>query len=127
MTGERHTTVENLAALYAILWGFFIANPLIDSFAKNPRLYAPMLQLMPSEAAWGLIFSFSGVIALLYAYTNRRRHAAFVMGITFTAFSVLLLIGDIQSPGWVFFGLIAVFNFIHWRYMRWKSAKVSNG
>jgi hypothetical protein len=128
MTGEKHLTVQNLAAFYAIGWGIFIGNPLIDSFAKNPRLYAPMLELIPFESIWGIFFGFCGVIALIFSYTDNRKLAAAVMSIVFLFFSVMFLIGDVSSPGWLLFGLIAVINFIHWRALKWKaSAKVLNG
>lgn len=128
MTGEKHTTIENLSAFYAFAWGLFIANPWIDNFSRNPKLYAPMLQLIPFESIWGILFGFAGVLALIFSYTERRRMAAGLMGGTFTAFAMLLFIGDVSSPGWVLFELIAVFNFIHWRTLKWsKSGKVGNG
>lgn len=127
MTGEKHTSVINLAAGYAIAWGLFIANPWIDNFSRNPKLYEPMLQIAPFESIWGMIFGFAGAVAMFLRYTGKRRSAAFTMGVVFTAFAALFLIGDVSSPGWVLFGLIAVFNFIHWRALGWKSAKASNG
>lgn len=127
MSGNKHTSVKNLSAWYAFAWGVFIANPLIDNFSRNPKLYAPMLELIPFESIWGILFGFAGFLALIFIYTGRRRMAAGLMGGTFTAFAMLFVIGDSQSPGWVLFGLIAIFNFIHWRAEGWKSAKAGKG
>lgn len=127
MRGEKHTSVENLSALYAILWGIFILNPFVDTFDRNPRLYAPMLELVAFESFWGLIFGFAGFASLILIYTKLIDAAAAVNTVIFTAFAMFLFFGDYTSPGWSLFGLIAIFNFIHWRLSKWKSAKDSNG
>ena len=124
MTGEKYITVESLSASYAIIWGLFIANPLIDSFTRNPKLYAPMRELVIYESFWGMLFGGGGSLALYLALTNSRAKASTVNFIIFTAFAMFLFVGDAASPGWSLLGLIVVWNFIHWRSLKWKSAKV---
>lgn len=128
MDGQRYTTIENLAALYATAWGLFIANPMIDTFSRNPKLYAPMLQIVPFESIWGIVFAFGGGAALFLSFRNRRQQAAMVNGLIFLAFAVLFIIGDLTSPAFILFGLIALFNLIHWRTLKWRTSQnISNG
>lgn len=111
---KRHTQIQNLSAWYVLTWGAFVASPL-DTFGHFPDLYAPMRELAAGELFWGLFFTALGLLATGFIYLDYRRAASALLGAIFTAFAVLLMLGDHTSPSWVLFALIAVFNFIHWR------------
>jgi hypothetical protein len=128
LQGQRYTSTEMLAALYATVWGLFIANPYIDSFSRNPGLYKPMLQIIPYEFVWGLIAAGAGVVAVVFILQNKMQSAAVANLIVFSAFALLFLFSDLSSPAFILFGLIAAFNFIHWRVTKWRTSQnISNG
>lgn len=119
MTGEKLTTVLNLSCLYAIVWGLFIAWPYTDTFATQPTLWAPMRQIVQSEAVWGSLFIASGIGAYLL---NKWRPwaASFLMFGQFISIAVLFFLGDFGRAGWGLIGVLAVFNFLQGRAL-WKS------
>lgn len=118
MTGEKYFTVESLSAGIAIVWGIMTANPSVDTFAKNPKLYAPMIYLCPSEALWGVFFVLCGLTALVLNF-KQKYYAALLMFVFFAFMATFFFIGDIESNAFGVYGLIAVFNLIHWRANRW--------
>lgn len=128
MSGQKYTSVEMLAALYAVAWGLFIANPLIDSFPRYPNLYKPMLQIVEYESFWGAVASLTGGVAIYFIVKDKKQASAAIVGFMFLAFACLFVVGDLTSPAFILFGLIAIFNLIHWRTLKWKTSQSgSNG
>lgn len=125
MTGKRFITVSNLSAAIAIIWGIFVANPWVDSFAKNPKIYAPMAWFCSYEILWGAGFALSGITALIFIRRGRPDWASLLLGNVFCAMASLFFLGDSGSQGWGVYGVIALANIIQWEARTWKTS--SNG
>ena len=127
MTGERIITLENVCAGSLIIWGAFVANPYVDTFLKNPALYAGMSQLYNNEIFWGTFYILAGIIALITSFKIHPKYGALVVGIAYTSLCTLYFRGDFESQGWGVFGFFGFCSLIKsWRY-GWKFLKVSNG
>lgn len=120
MTGEKIITVENMTAGFAIIWGAFVANPSNSMFARNPTLYGPMLLIVPYEAFWGLLFIVTGFVAIIFTISQRPEMAALLLSVLYIFFGGLYFVGDVASPAWALYGLIAVCNFIHYKGIKWR-------
>lgn len=112
MRGEKYITVQNVCAGWAVIWGIYAMLPSMDLFGHYPRLYAPMLGLIPSETAWGAIFGGGGLIAGRYSLTDRRPFASLILGSIFVSFSVLYLMGDVTSPGGAIYAFVGITNLL---------------
>jgi hypothetical protein len=119
MTGEKYATIENLSSGIAIIWGIVLLNPYVASFERNPVLFAPMRQIINTEWIWGSIFLALGLLCLFLCFHGRKISAALVLFIFFGFISVLFAVGDITSQAFAIYGLIAVFNLMHWRASHW--------
>lgn len=127
MTGEKYATVENLSSGIALIWGVALINPYVDSFARNPTLFAPMRQIIHTEWIWGLTFFILGAICLRLGLSGRKVEASIVLFVFFAFISLLFAVGDITSQAFAIYGLIALFNLAHWRASQWKSRNGLNG
>lgn len=120
MMGQRLLTIPNLSAWLCFVWGIACLNPSSDLFAKNPLLFNAMLDLIPSEALWGVLWAACGIVGLALGLTGRVTWTARLMFAANTAFAMLYLISDYSQPGAYFFGSIAIANFILQGEHEWK-------
>jgi len=117
MTGERYATIENLSSGIAIVWGLALLNPYVDSFDRNPTLFAPMRQIVYAEWVWGLVF----LVCLYMSLKKRRIIASLILFVYFGFIALLFGLGDLTSQAFAIYGLIALFNLAHWRAWRWST------
>lgn len=122
----KHIQVETVTATLAVVWGAFIANPFISTFERQPRLFAPMMNLVGYEAFWGAIFMALGAAAFACCCRNRARYAALINAVTFIFLALLFALGDTSVPTFLVYATIGLFNFILWRANRWKT-RLLNG
>jgi hypothetical protein len=119
MTTER--SVPKMAAVWAIIWGAFVANPWTCIFAKNPVIYEPMLSIVNNENLWGLSLIIWGVLSLIATYKDKKALASLFIAIPFFSLAVLYLLADPESPAWGLWGWMAVYNLtIAWDNKGWK-------
>jgi hypothetical protein len=120
MTRDKHLHAQNLCAGFAALWGVWAAWPNAEMFARIPQLYAPMLDLVPSEAFWGVLMIAIGISCVILSYIGQRGIAAIVLGFTFMLFGLLYAQGDFQSPGGVLWGWVGFYNILYFLAgLRW--------
>lgn len=119
MTGKKYATIENLSSLIAVVWGAVLLNPYVDSFDKNPVLFAPMRQIFHAEWFWGAVYLVLGIVCLYLALTGWEVTAAMILFVYFAFVALLFGIGDPASQALWIYGLIAVFNLAHWRAATW--------
>lgn len=125
MTGQRYTTVENLGAAIAVAWGISVGNPTVETFVRNPVLYKPMAEIAP-EIYWACLFASFGAAAIYCSWADKRQTGTLLMTIVYSLFAVLFFIGDVTSFAWIFYGLFALFNAVHYQKFKWISKQASN-
>jgi hypothetical protein len=116
MSGAKHITVANLSCWLAVIWGAFVLNPYVCTFAKNPKIYAPMAEITPYESIWGAAFVALGIVGLIFSYAGKRKRTSMMMAIVFIFTAALFFLGDVESQGWGIYGAIGLFNFIQWQW-----------
>ncbi len=120
MTGEKYLTIPTFSSGFAIIWGLWVTWPGMDTFARFPKFYAPMLSLVPFEAFWGALFLIAGLVSLYLAIWKSRYIAALILCVVYSLFASLYFLGDPQSPGWVVYGYTSLVHFLLWGANRWK-------
>ncbi len=109
-------TIQNMTAGFAIIWGGFVANPYTNLFDRTPILYSPMLSLVPYEAFWGGLFILIGLSALIFNWYKQTGISALILSIIYIFFSALYALADLTSPAWALYGLLALFNFLCFKW-----------
>jgi len=121
-TAESKRT-EALWAGLSMIWGAWVANPMLDTFPAAGRIfdaftYIPVTLLgfsnNAAEIFWGLVVGCVGLYLLLALTTRslrRRRRAVYLMMLQWGAFSAMFGLGDLRGTGCAFFGLNAVLGF----------------
>lgn len=100
--------VEAISAIYAALWGLWILNPFVDTFAADMHVYRYM-RTFP-EWIWGLVaftFGAAQLIALLLSDQNGptlriirwRNRTTAATAVFFVIVHAYLLLGDWHQPG----------------------------
>lgn len=115
MTGERIFTIPNFSAGWSCIWGLWVAWPGSHTFALNPKLYEPMLYVVPYEAFWGLLFSGAGVSAWITSYYGRKYTGALILSVVYAFFASLYFFGEYRSPGWALYLFASLVHYVFWK------------
>ena len=100
---------ETFSAVLAIIWGAWVTNPRVDTFASAPSVYQTMLWVCPSELAWGLMVLIGGIVQLYAVWSGRHRIrmvATFAGAMTWLLLALMFAVGDLRSTGCAVFTLI---------------------
>lgn len=110
------TTVQNLTAGFATIWGIFVANPYSNVFDRNPVLYSPMLSIVPYKVFWGIFFICVGMLSFFLNWIKKSNISALILSIIYIFFATLYLSADFGSPAWGLYGLLSLFNLLCYKW-----------
>lgn len=108
---DRFLTVEGLSATYALMWGMWLANPLLDTFGGSPTYHS--MSFFASEIVWGgWLFGLGAII--LYFIARRKLHLiAFplaTLSATWIFIAIMLARANLSSTGLVSYGTLALYS-----------------
>lgn len=118
--------VLNLSAAYAVIFGAYIAWPWTDLFTTGTSLYSPMTEIVSNEAFWGGLMMAAGLTSAIAGWLGYE-WPRLVMFVTYTLFSLLFFIGDVQRPGGALFFVMALWNLVQYRAVKWTKTTRSLG
>lgn len=116
----KYFTVDTLASSILLCWGIGVANPYVNLFAENPRIFSPMGMIM-SEPYWGLMYTFFGILGWTLILSGRHQGARLTNILCFTSISTLFFVGKPLSYAWSIYGLVAAWSFVKW----WSSRMIN--
>lgn len=120
MDGSKVLTIPNMSAGFAVIWGLWAMNPFGDMFALSPRLYSPMLSLVPYEAFWGGLFAGCGVATWILSYYGHKYKGAFVLFVVYGLFAALYFLGEPRSAAGTLYSYLSLCHFLYFGAHRWK-------
>jgi hypothetical protein len=112
MTGQRIITVPNFSAGWAVIWGMCVMSPWSSVFSSNPKLYAPMLDIIPYEAVWGGFFFATGIATWVLSYFKKPAIGALLLFVAYSLFAGLYYAGDPGSTGSKVYAYAAIVHLI---------------
>lgn len=116
--------LELFLALYTLVWGIAILNPLTDTFLTAPRPYSVLAQFPGGEASLGLVIAVIGSLSASIVLLCGLRERMVTTGV---GFCIWLAIGfaiaiptDWAAGGLPHFFLAAISNWLCWSRLRYR-------
>jgi uncharacterized membrane protein HdeD (DUF308 family) len=101
--------LEFLPALYLLMWGMWVLNPWVNSFASSAA-FTEMGQLAP-EWLWGIVIMAIGLFQTIVVFTENcklRADAALLSMFTLFSMSMLVFYSNFASTAGITYLVIAI-------------------